>query len=221
MSTFNIKITGLEDTKRFIRIALSKQSMKALTNSIIRETSVETVRIVKGRYAQAHAARPRGGTGYLAEQHGKDWGAVNPARPPHPSSMRGYMPFMNAVKSYIIPGGRRVSIDPQARTYNGKSASLIAQMLEKPKPINMPVTLRRLVYLKLLREGKGGYGRKTTNKVLPDKTLKTMVFLPRRVPVWQETFMEVSRFHLYRVSHRVIFNYMGRLARGYGGKIHR
>lgn len=218
---FTINVTGLKQVQAFTKKALSKQSLSKLRRDIIRDTSNVVIMHVRARYIKASQARPSNGISQGAERLGKDWGEIDPARPPHPSNMRGYLPLARAVTKKWINGGYSITIDQKARMYNGKPAFIVARMLEDPRPINIPLTLRKLVYEKLVRTGKGGYGTKTTDKVvhMGGKVIKTVVFMPRRVPVWREIYQQTLRFTLYQTSHRAIINHIGRLVRQFGGKI--
>lgn len=106
----------------------------------------------------------------------------------------------NAVVITVIKDIFRIEINP--RLYYGAGADPgdrhlplwhVAALLEYPRPVVIPMTLRMLAYLKVLQRGTGG--QSPSRRRLPDIKLgKAVVIRPRKREVWQWVARRIQKF---------------------------
>ena len=190
--------TALERIDRFFTY-LANGGLAKIGNLACAQMAQVVRGAVAARYRELAGAQTRSPIGKLSFEKGKDTGEVNPARLPR-SDVSGYTQLASAIQTKALGGNTHsVHIDGSQTHMDAKKAPftsgvplrLLAFWIENSTPTLLPVTLRMAVYLRMLREGRGGYkaagfmntsGRRAH---LPDKfTGKYIVVVRPSRPVW-------------------------------------
>jgi len=149
---------------------------------------------VATRYRELAAGQARSPIGRLSFEKGKEEGGT-PARFPR-SEVSGFTQLANAIECKKVATNvfsvhvddTQTHMDAKKKYPAGVPLRLLAWWIENKTPSMIPVTTRMAAYLRLLREGKGGYGTRKTNRRISDSANKPtgqyIVIFPRDRPVW-------------------------------------
>jgi len=172
--------------------------------------------VVRARYRSQDVGTK--GMSRKVQTEGKDQGHVNPAKRPLAPKERGLELLAQAVEVRKHAGGAAylVCINPTAQhPTRGVPLTTIAQWVERPSVVVIRRTLRSMVYMKLLREGKAGYGRKATKRTIPvDKVIAApVIWRPKGRSVWLYVMRELNKDpRLLPAMAKEIVNSIGRVA---------
>uniref|UniRef100_A0A6M3XZC7 Uncharacterized protein n=1 Tax=viral metagenome TaxID=1070528 RepID=A0A6M3XZC7_9ZZZZ len=165
------------------------------------------------------------GLGRTAILRGKDKGHW-PERPGRSITSTMSLLANNVVVVPVMGEGYRIQIrdgvfhpDPKPGYPEGVPLQLMASWIENAHPVEIPMTLRMMVYLKLLREGKGGFGTKTTGRSLGktgDMEVGSLVFTPPQRPVWRAVAMRITSPEVTGMYTKDLARRIRQLAKNYG-----
>lgn len=183
--------TALERIDRFFTY-LATGGIQKIGNLVVSQLAQVAKGAVAARYRELAAGQVRSPIGKLSFRMGKDVGAENPARLPR-SEVSGYTQLANAVRVKALGGNRHLvhidggqtHMDAKKRWPQGVPLPLLAWWIENSTPTLMPVTTRMAAYLRMLREGRGGYKGGTGRHIPNRPTGKYIVVVRPDRPVWR------------------------------------
>jgi hypothetical protein len=199
MLDVSINFSKLEKAVNIVKKLGNISSAGSVLDPVILSMAKAVEKEVKRRYRAHKSGGDAAALGRRMLRRGKDVGMVNQARVPMKPRGFGYLADAVIMRKYrnkyrvFIPAG--IPFKPNNRTTNRK----VAELFENPRPIKRPYTLRFHIYKKLIKEGKGGFNTKINKGrfIEKNKELGVDMWLPKRVPVWQESLLSVELEYVY------------------------
>ena len=223
-------LVGADKLRAFLKklIPYTERNARQLAWRMARETRVE----VQRRYQTF--SEPPSGISLQILTRGKEYGPVSGRPSRRPLGAESIMSRLSSNVTLTSTSFRRmplhrIQIDPKAKHPHGSlmhprgvPLAFLAYMQESRTPSAMPVTHLMRTYLRIIREGRGGYGtRKRTKRASTWQrnfpTGRMIVIIPPHRPVWSYVIQNrlprlMARFAV-RLSKRI-----QRLAQQHDGK---
>lgn len=176
---------------------MSRGALKEITSQAAYGMCLEIARLVKAKY---RSYPPQRYSSWMerAVRVGKEDGEFAPPRLPVPSSQRGMELYARAVQVSRAAGeqGYLIQVDPKRMHPDHRPLVLHAHWIENPKTMVIPFTLRAMVYRKMMKQGKGGYGTRQLDRHVAqgEKILgPDIVYTPKPRPVWRAVADDLVR----------------------------